>query len=654
MTERFSRLRAWLQRRRWLFRLVLTFALTSLVLTAILLVLVTRLVSGELVNQADSANRELLAQAYRTIDYTLNDLYTEYYQLWRKDPDIRSIILGTSQDAPPTGVIAANTLDERLAERLKFSVDQTNLVHSVYLIDYAADHYWSSYSPPGKLGQISDPSALTFIDTILQDWETSRKDVFFARDVRFDTKDGPTDFDLISFFFIDRDAQGQAKTVFLVNLDRLKFSQLIQSHADSGAILLVSPGGEIIADTSGQKTGQSIQSVFRKSETFDRLLRASVPQGSFIASTVTGDSLVTWQKAGTMGYYLLDIMPLNALYNMALGVNRQLILYFLASLLVSLLAGLWSLRVLYKPLQRLIDRIRFPGRTDQPAIDEFSLLDAAFTRYEVEENQRELRHLLQGTVSDAGRHLYLPTASNWVGLCLLTLDEQPLPDVTVHRCDLDLRSVLGISVVQTAPDCLSTLLAVAPDFPADTAQLAQQVNRLLEQLTACSGLTFVAGVGASVDQLEDARTSHRQALVAAQQIRLSASAGASQSRIQFYEELGFQLNPMGNKRPSPVADIKAFIHENLANPDLTLDLLAERAGLSAGYLRQIFKQETGQTINDYLIQCRLEKACDLLKTTSQPAREIAVAVGYLDSRYFYTLFKKRMGQTTEQYRQTHQ
>ena len=279
------------------------------------------------------------------------------------------------------------------------------------------------------------------------------------------------------------------------------------------------------------------------------------------------------------------------------------------------------------------------------------MLDEAFTRYEVQENQRELRHLLHGTVSEAGRHLYLPTASHWVALCLLPLDEQPLSDMTVRQCDLDLRAALGISVIQTAPDCLSTLLAVAPDFPTDTSQLVQQVDRLLDQLTACSGLVFVAGVGASVDQLEDARTSHRQALVAAQQIRLSVSTAAAQQRIQFYQDLGFQPDPLTNKRPSPVADIKTYIQENLQDPDLTLDHLAERAGLSAGYLRQIFKQETGQTINDYLITCRIEKACDLLKTTSQPAREIAVAVGYLDSRYFYTLFKKRMGLTTEQYRQ---
>ena len=360
MTERFSRFRAWLQRRRWLFRLVLTFALTSLVLTAILLVLVTRLVSGELVNQADAANRELLAQTYKTIDYTLNDLYTEYYQLWRKDPDIRSVITGISPNAPTLGDTSASTLDERLTNRLKFNADQTNLVHSVYLISFATDRYWSSFSPPDNLRQISDSTALSFLETIQQDWAASRQDVFFARDVSFDAGAGSTDNSLISFFFIDRGTQGQAQTVLLVNLDRMKFSQLIQSHADAGSILLVSPGGEIIADTTRQQTGQSIQSVFRKTETFDRLLRASVPQGSFIASTVTGDSLVTWQKAGTMGYYLIDIMPLDALYDKALQVNRQLILYFLASLLVSLLAGLWSLRVLYKPLQRLIDRIRFP------------------------------------------------------------------------------------------------------------------------------------------------------------------------------------------------------------------------------------------------------------------------------------------------------
>jgi len=66
----------------------------------------------------------------------------------------------------------------------------------------------------------------------------------------------------------------------------------------------------------------------------------------------------------------------------------------------------------------------------------------------------------------------------------------------------------------------------------------------------------------------------------------------------------------------------------------------------------LFKQETGQTLNDYIIESRIQRACELLVNTSQTGREIARATGFNDVRYFYTLFKKRTGMTIEHYRRS--
>ena len=63
-------------RNRWLFRLSLSFLATSIVLTGLLMLLVSRTVTGQFIDQTDAANRELLAQTAINIDYTLTDLYT--------------------------------------------------------------------------------------------------------------------------------------------------------------------------------------------------------------------------------------------------------------------------------------------------------------------------------------------------------------------------------------------------------------------------------------------------------------------------------------------------------------------------------------------------------------------------------------------------
>ncbi|WP_313755928.1 helix-turn-helix transcriptional regulator [Tissierella sp.] len=67
-------------------------------------------------------------------------------------------------------------------------------------------------------------------------------------------------------------------------------------------------------------------------------------------------------------------------------------------------------------------------------------------------------------------------------------------------------------------------------------------------------------------------------------------------------------------------------------------------------MRQIFRNEKGVTLNDYIISCRIDKAKELLINTDSTAKDISESVGYYDNRYFYTLFKKKVGMTTEEFR----
>ncbi|MBR2061819.1 MAG: helix-turn-helix transcriptional regulator, partial [Anaerotignum sp.] len=52
-----------------------------------------------------------------------------------------------------------------------------------------------------------------------------------------------------------------------------------------------------------------------------------------------------------------------------------------------------------------------------------------------------------------------------------------------------------------------------------------------------------------------------------------------------------------------------------------------------------------------LTQVRIEAACRELETTDVPASEISVMIGYDDPRYFYKVFKKKLGVTPKEYRQ---
>ena len=83
-----------------------------------------------------------------------------------------------------------------------------------------------------------------------------------------------------------------------------------------------------------------------------------------------------------------------------------------------------------------------------------------------------------------------------------------------------------------------------------------------------------------------------------------------------------------------------YISQHFGEPDLTASVVAEHLGISVGHLSRMFKKETDYTFGNYLTHYRIHTAMRLLKDISVKVYEVAEAVGYLDTPYFSTLFKK--------------
>ncbi len=92
--------------------------------------------------------------------------------------------------------------------------------------------------------------------------------------------------------------------------------------------------------------------------------------------------------------------------------------------------------------------------------------------------------------------------------------------------------------------------------------------------------------------------------------------------------------------------IEAHYHEY----DISLNSVAASVNLSPNHFSAIFSQELGETFIEYLTKIRMEKAKELLRTTSKKSTEIAYEVGYKDAHYFGSLFKKTQNCTPKEYR----
>jgi two-component system, response regulator YesN len=101
-----------------------------------------------------------------------------------------------------------------------------------------------------------------------------------------------------------------------------------------------------------------------------------------------------------------------------------------------------------------------------------------------------------------------------------------------------------------------------------------------------------------------------------------------------------------------VEKLKERIHEQYADSNLTVDALAEFGGLSVNYMRKVFKDIEGISINQYLTEYRFEKAKSLLLGTDLPANRIGEMVGFENTKYFYFSFKKYSGKTPDHFRKS--
>ena len=84
--------------------------------------------------------------------------------------------------------------------------------------------------------------------------------------------------------------------------------------------------------------------------------------------------------------------------------------------------------------------------------------------------------------------------------------------------------------------------------------------------------------------------------------------------------------------------------------DVELDDLADMAHMSKRSFLRTFQAATGQSPIAYLIQTRMTRAADRLRTTADPVTDVAFAVGFHDSNYFARQFRRVMGVTPRAYR----
>lgn len=105
-----------------------------------------------------------------------------------------------------------------------------------------------------------------------------------------------------------------------------------------------------------------------------------------------------------------------------------------------------------------------------------------------------------------------------------------------------------------------------------------------------------------------------------------------------------------NDSVNSIEEVLTFISMHIEQPIVVQDL-AERANLSVFYFSRLFKQSTGFSPHEYILNHRVSNAKYLLRTTDFSVKKVAFCCGFSTASSFCTNFKKRVGVSPLKYRQ---
>jgi len=122
---------------------------------------------------------------------------------------------------------------------------------------------------------------------------------------------------------------------------------------------------------------------------------------------------------------------------------------------------------------------------------------------------------------------------------------------------------------------------------------------------------------------------------------LSANTTEKQSRVSLYEHV--------TERETLTQNIIKYLNEN-TDKQLSLKEISKQFSYSLSSIKRIFKEETGSSIITYFNNIRMERAKEMLLRSKMSIEGIAASLGFSNSYYFSTSFKKNFGESPSKFR----
>jgi AraC-like DNA-binding protein/DNA-binding GntR family transcriptional regulator len=105
----------------------------------------------------------------------------------------------------------------------------------------------------------------------------------------------------------------------------------------------------------------------------------------------------------------------------------------------------------------------------------------------------------------------------------------------------------------------------------------------------------------------------------------------------------------GGLGPSRLRRVTELVHAKIEE-ELSINEMAELAGLSTAHFSQMFRQSTGESPHQFVLRLRVERAKEMLRTTGMRVLDVAIACGFKTQQHFARVFRGMCGASPTEYR----
>ena len=105
----------------------------------------------------------------------------------------------------------------------------------------------------------------------------------------------------------------------------------------------------------------------------------------------------------------------------------------------------------------------------------------------------------------------------------------------------------------------------------------------------------------------------------------------------------------GGLGPTRLRRVTELVHAEIED-ELSLDKMAEAAGLSTAHFAQMFRKSTGESPHQFVLRHRVERAKEMLRAADARVLDVAVACGFKTQQHFARVFRRECGASPTEYR----